>query len=502
MVMDKEGREHICEVIEWRRQVMGQGVSLPTSGQTDFWRSTNGHLTADLMLLILLENRAFFIRSQVALLFMSRKRCSWGRFALRSPSISNPNLQQSLELALAHHQCGRLDDAIAAYRQSIALQPGSAEAHRHLGEALRETGQLGEAIDEFRQAVHLRPDYAEAYCHLGHALNVQGKWEESIESFQRAIELRPSLLDAQAGLCSAMNNLVPQWHIPMMSDRMRNDFYHSALQAAVTPDSSVLEIGTGSGLLSMMAARFGAREVTTCEAVPLIASTARRIIFENGLDERIRVISNRSLDVTVGSELTGPADILVSEVFSNELLAEGVLPSIEDAKRRLLKPGATIIPATASIMIALFGGDDVASNLVVGDSCGFNLRHFNSVVSRRQTVARNDLDIELLTEDIEAFRFDFEKDSSFPDQVKTLRIPVKTPGRCLGIIQWIRLEMGKDMVFENHPSATAATSSWHYCVTLLPSPVQLADRQVAVISAAHDRNIPWFSLHAVEEPSA
>lgn len=299
-----------------------------------------------------------------------------------------------------------------------------------------------------------------------------------------------------------MNNLVPHWHIPMMNDRMRNDFYHWALRAAVTPDSTVLEIGTGSGLLSMMAARLGAREVTTCEAVPLIASTARRIIFENGLDERIRVISNRSTSVHVGSELTAAADILVSEVFSNELLAEGVLPSIEDAKRRLLKPGATIIPATASIMIALFGGDDVASNLIVGDSCGFNLRHFNSVVSRRQTVARNDLDIQLLTEDIEAFRFDFEKDSSFPDQEKTLRIPVKTPGRCLGIIQWIRLEMGKDLVFENHPSATAATSSWHYCVTLLPSPVQLAVHQVAVISAAHDRNIPWFSLDAMEEPRA
>ena len=286
----------------------------------------------------------------------------------------------------------------------------------------------------------------------------------------------------------------------MMNDRLRNNFYLAALKAAVMPDSSVLEIGTGSGLLSMMAARLGAREVTTCEAVPLIAATARRIISENGLDERIRVVSRKSLDVTVGSDLTEAADILVSEIFSNEFLGEGVLPSIEDAKRRLLKPNARIIPAAGSIMIALFGGDDLASNLIVGDSCGFDLRHFNSIVSRRQTVAGNHLAIALLTDDIEAFRFDFEKDSFFPCGEKTLRVPVKTPGRCLGIIQWIRLEMGEDLVFENHPSGKAQATSWHYCVSLLPSPVDLRENQISIVAAAHDRRDPWFSLQGVEEP--
>src|SRR4029077_10381555 len=125
---------------------------------------------------------------------------------------------------------------IAAYRQAIALKPHFPEAHDNAGMALEEKGELDAAMTAFRQAIQLQPDYAEAHRHLGHALSLQGKWEESIDSFQRAIDLRPSLLDAQAGLCSAMNNLVPHWHIPMMNDRVRNEFYLSALQAAVTPD--------------------------------------------------------------------------------------------------------------------------------------------------------------------------------------------------------------------------------------------------------------------------
>jgi tetratricopeptide (TPR) repeat protein len=402
------------------------------------------------------------------------------------------------DLGAVYRATGQPDEAIAACRGAIALAPRLSGAHYNLGNAFREKGELDAAIDAFREAIGIKPDYAEAHCNLGHALRVLGRLEEAVASFQRAVELGPALLSAKAGLCAAMNDMVPLWHVPMMNDRKRNDFYFAALKAAVTPDSSVLEIGTGSGLLSMMAARLGAREVTTCESVPLIAATARRIISDNGLDERIRVISRKSTDVAVGADLAQMADILVSEIFSNELLAEGVLPSIEDAKRRLLKPDARIIPAAGSIMIALFGGDDLASNLIVEDSCGFNLRHFNSIVSRRQTVAGSRWAIELLTDDVEAFRFDFGKDSFFPCAEKALRIPVRTPGRCVGIIQWIRLEMGTDLVFENHPSGKAGASSWHYCVSILPSPVELRENEVAIVSAAHDRRDPWFSLHAVE----
>ena len=63
------------------------------------------------------------------------------------------------------------------------------------------------------------------------------------------------------------------WHFDMMSDLKRNDAYERALIAAVKPGSIVLDIGTGSGLLAMMAARAGAKHVYACEMNPDVVCT-------------------------------------------------------------------------------------------------------------------------------------------------------------------------------------------------------------------------------------
>ena len=59
----------------------------------------------------------------------------------------------------------------------------------------------------------------------------------------------------------------------------------------------VLDIGTGSGLLSMMAAVAGAGEIVTCETSTTIANTAMKIISANGFENRIRVLNKRSTDL-------------------------------------------------------------------------------------------------------------------------------------------------------------------------------------------------------------
>jgi hypothetical protein len=248
----------------------------------------------------------------------------------------------------------------------------------------------------------------------------------------------------------------------------------------------------------MMAAKLGAKSVTTCEAVPLIAETAQRIVADNKFEKTIKVIAKKSTDVQVGEELPEQADILVSEIFSSELLGEYVLPSLEDAKRRLLKPQGRVIPAAGSIMVALFTGDDIRRNLMVDDSFGFNLQRFNSVVSKKRMIARTDLNIELLSDDIEAFNFDFENTGFFHAETTTLRILIKSAGRCYGIVQWMRLQMDKDTLYQNHPSDKSPVSNWQQCAYLFDAPIEVKPGQVAVVSAQHDRAVPWFFLDRIE----
>jgi predicted RNA methylase len=60
------------------------------------------------------------------------------------------------------------------------------------------------------------------------------------------------------------------------------------------------------------------------------------------------VINKASSDLTVGNDLEGRADILVSEIISSDLLAENVLDTFQDAHLRLLREGATVVPRAAT----------------------------------------------------------------------------------------------------------------------------------------------------------
>ncbi len=88
---------------------------------------------------------------------------------------------------------GRLDEAIANFRQAIELQPTLAEAHNNLGNALQNQGQADVAIKHLREALRLKPDYPDALNNLGLMLMRQRKLDEAAEAFRRAVELRPNM---------------------------------------------------------------------------------------------------------------------------------------------------------------------------------------------------------------------------------------------------------------------------------------------------------------------
>jgi type II protein arginine methyltransferase len=280
----------------------------------------------------------------------------------------------------------------------------------------------------------------------------------------------------------------------MMNEQERNKAYYQALESVVTPEKLVLEIGTGSGLLAMMIARLGARRIVTCEAVELIADTARRIVKRNHYQDQITVLAKLSSAVELDQDLPGKADVLVHEIFASDLLGEHLLDAIEDAKQRLLKPDGHVLPSAASIMIALVGGAELGQHLRVEESFGFDLRDFNAINAKRGPLYRHDLETLLLSDDVEAFRFDFLNDATFPAESKVIEIEVKESGLCYGVIQWIRIELSRDVHFENHPSRRRPIANWQNIVHRFDEPIHLEAGAVVSITAAHNRQQPWFEL--------
>ncbi len=418
---------------------------------------------------------------------------------MKQSLAENPNYVEAyVNLGATLQEQDNLQEAAECYRKALALRPNYAEVHSNLGVVLKAQGNLHASAQSFIAALTLTPNSVEAFANLDALLKEMAAPDEALTYYRQVLAITPTNIAAQQGAYLALSRVVPEWHVPMMNEQHRNQAYFDALKSVIKPESTVFEIGTGSGLLAMMAAKLGAKQVTTCETVPLIAQTAQQIIADNGF-ENIKVIAKKSTEIEIGSDVNTKADILVSEIFSSEMLGEHVLPSLEDAKQRLLKPNGKIIPAAGSIMVGLFTGEDIRRNLLVDDAFGLNLQGFNSIVSKKRMIARNDLDIQLLSDGVAAFDFNFEGDSHFPAQTKTLEITVKTAGICYGLVQWMRLDMNGDsqVMFENHPSQTTKVSNWQQCAYLFDAPIEVKVGQVVVVNAAHNRAVPWFWLNKV-----
>lgn len=302
---------------------------------------------------------------------------------------------------------------------------------------------LSHQLQRLEPHVADRPD---AMIALARQYAAIGQTEKSIALARQARELMTDDGEAATLAGELLSEGVPAWHFRLVRDEVRNQAYDRALCRAVRPDSLVLEIGTGSGILAMMAARAGAR-VVTCEANPSIAAAARAIIAANGLSDRVTVVNKLSFDLQVGVDLDRPADILVSEIISNDLLNENVLTAHADAVSRLLTPGAAVIPARGRICFALAEHRHWAA-VGAGMVSGFDLSEFDALARPFREV--RPVEVSLRSEVKDLFEFDFAAAGPVRDR-RTSQTIASAGGVVNGILQWISFDLDDVDTYENHP---------------------------------------------------
>ena len=102
---------------------------------------------------------------------------------------------------------GRFAEAIASYRQAIALRPNHADTHYNLGNAFRNLGNYREAIASYQQAIVLNPKHARAYHNIGITLQLEDKYAEAIPYYQQAIKLKSDYYKAYHNLAIAQEEM-------------------------------------------------------------------------------------------------------------------------------------------------------------------------------------------------------------------------------------------------------------------------------------------------------
>jgi type II protein arginine methyltransferase len=279
---------------------------------------------------------------------------------------------------------------------------------------------------------------------------------------------------------------VPDWHWVIVRDEARNAAYEAALRRAIRPDSHVLDIGAGTGLLGLMAARTGAGRVTGCDLNPAVAAVAAEIARENGFGDRLRILSANSRDLRIGEHLERPVDVIVSEIVDNGLLGEGVLPTHRDAVARLLRPGGTVIPAVGSIMAAL-GFDAALDGRGMATHSGFDLSRFNALAPLTYSVEVGWDGLHLMSDSAALFRVPFGRPDQWPQPKAAVTVTARA-GTANVIAQWIRLDLDDSgapgSVIENRPQP-GTRSCWGVLLRPLPAPVALAEGETVRIAGRH-----------------
>ena len=223
------------------------------------------------------------------------------------------------------------------------------------------------------------------------------------------------------------------------------------------------------------------------EANTIIAERARDIISANGLGDRVRVIAKHSTRLSLVQDLDERAEVLITEIFSSDLLSEGILPAVEHARRELLVPDATVIPQCAAAMAYLAGGPELETMLFVGCSGGFDLSAFNDFAPPVFAATLNNVPHDILSDDFELFSFNLAS-PVFEMESREISIPVTKSGVAMAVVQWIRLELDGVSHYENRPSPDPqAEAHWTQILYRFPRPFSVAAGTVVHILAGHNR---------------
>lgn len=138
-------------------------------------------------------------------------------------------------------------------------------------------------------------------------------------------------------------------HEEMIKDRVRTETYRAAIlqHRSFIQGKVVVDVGCGTGILSIFCALAGARKVYAVDASD-IAVQATEVVKANNLSDKVTVLHGRVEEVEIDEEV----DVIISEWMGYMLLYESMLSSVIIARDRWLKSGGLILPSHATLYMA------------------------------------------------------------------------------------------------------------------------------------------------------
>ncbi|XP_044516496.1 protein arginine N-methyltransferase 7 isoform X2 [Gracilinanus agilis] len=317
----------------------------------------------------------------------------------------------------------------------------------------------------------------------------------------------------------------------MLHDKDRNVKYYQGIRAAVKrvkekgQKAIVLDIGTGTGLLSMMAVSAGADFCYAIEVFKPMADAAVKIVEKNGFSDKIKIINKHSTEVSVGpdGDMQCYANILVTELFDTELIGEGALPSYEHAHKNLVEENCEAVPHRATVYAQLVESKrmwswnklfpihiqtDSVEKIIVAPSEMENCPGAPSVYDIQLNQMPSG-DFTVLSNVLTMFSVDFSKQVYSSPAYHTMEFEPLVSGRAQVVLSWWDIDMdpgGKIKCsmapywVQSDPKNIQWRDHWMQCVYFLPNEEQVVQGKSLYLTAHRDDYCVWYNLHKTSPP--
>ncbi len=243
-------------------------------------------------------------------------------------------------------------------------------------------------------------------------------------------------------------------HEALLKDAPRNRAFYQALEAQVKDGSSVLDIGSGTGLWAIMAAKLGASRVVAIEKDGLMCGVIRRLAEENGVGDRVTVVEGMSNEVVLDEKF----DVVVSETIGHMIFDEDVVEIMIDARERFLKPGGVMIPERVALFAAPLHLDESHEAFPFGLEATY--KSFQALTLHRPLAYLDKSAFQWLGEKTEIMGADMRTVAVRPDiSALTAAWPLADSSKLDGVAVWVELVLSEGIVL-----STLDTPSWSVTV--------------------------------------
>jgi protein arginine N-methyltransferase 1 len=289
-----------------------------------------------------------------------------------------------------------------------------------------------------------------------------------------------------------------EYHRTLIADAARNAAFHAALKAVIRPGETIVaDIGAGTGLLGLMAAKLGAKAVYLFETAA-VAGVAEAIIKANRA-RQCQIVPCHSTEMLDPPQV----DVIVSETLGNYAFEENIIDTLADARARFLKPGGVVIPRAVTQFVAPVTGDRIHRELTVWDSVGYGLDlSFAKTMSLNNAYVRQIEASELLDGGRSALAWDQvdlmrERKSSRKGEARWV---LQQPATVFGFATWWEAELGPGLVLSTAPGAPR--THWEQLYFPLLAPMVVAAGEAVALSLrsrsseAAGTHLAWTATHS------